>query len=172
MKGVILMCLGSLVMEKFGKEKWENALERAGLPRTTFFLATQDVEDAQTMKVIDAACKELNITTEQAAMAFGDYWVNEFAVKIYQPFYRGPKNAREFLLNLDKVHVITTQTIPNAHPPRFEYTWKDENTLIMTYISTRGLIDFFVGLVHGVSRHFNENLKVTKLSEEKVEIVF
>lgn len=67
MKGVILMCLANLVTEKFGKEKWENALDKAGLPRTTFFLATQDVEDAQTMKVIDAACKVLNITTNQAA---------------------------------------------------------------------------------------------------------
>jgi hypothetical protein len=172
MKGVILMCLANLVMEKFGRDKWEDSLEKAGFPRTTFFLATQDIEDALTMKVIDSTCKVLNITTEQAAMAFGDYWVNDFAVKIYQPFYRGPKSAKEFLLNLDKVHVMTTQTVPNAHPPRFDYEWKDEKTLIMTYKSPRGLIDFFIGLVHGVAKHFNENLKINKLSDQKVEIIF
>lgn len=172
MKGVIVMCLASLVTEKFGKPKWEATLEKAGLPRTTFFLATQDIEDAVAMKIIGSACEVLNITMEQAAMAFGDYWVNEFAVKIYQPFYRGPKSAKEFLLNLDKVHVVTTQTVANAHPPRFDYDWKDEKTLIMTYKSPRGLIDFFIGLAHGVGKHFNEELKITKLSSEKVEIIF
>ncbi|MCX6281105.1 MAG: heme NO-binding domain-containing protein [Bacteroidetes bacterium] len=172
MKGVIVKCLADMVTEKFGKNKWEDSLEKAGIPRTTFFLTTQDVDDALTMKVIASACEVLKITTEQAAAAFGDYWVNDFAVKVYKPFYSGLTSAKEFLLNLDKVHVITTQTIPNAHPPRFDYEWKDPKTLIMTYKSPRGLIEFFIGLAHGVGKHFHEELKITKLSSDKVEIIF
>ncbi|MBL7111393.1 MAG: heme NO-binding domain-containing protein [Bacteroidales bacterium] len=166
------MCLANLVTEEFGKNKWEDVLEKAGFPRTTFFLATQDVEDTVTMKVINSACEVLNISLLQAANAFGDFWMNNFAVKIYQPFYRGVTSAKDFLLSVDKIHVTATQTIPNAHPPRFDYEWKNEKTLIMTYKSPRGLIDFLVGLIHGVAKYYHEDLTITKLSSDKVEIIF
>ncbi len=172
MKGVIAKCLGDLVKEKFGKDKWGDALERSGLDRHSIFLATEDVDDIAVLKVVDSVCKVLNISHVQAVDAFGDYWVNVFAPKIYAPYYRGMNSAKEFLLNLDKVHIKTTETIQNAHPPRFEYEWKDEKTLIMKYKSKRDLIDFFVGLIKGVGKHYNEDLKVTKIGNQKVEIIF
>lgn len=172
MKGVIAKCLGDLVKEKFGKDKWEDALERSGLDRDSVFLATEDVDDIAVLKVVDSVCKVLNISLTQAADAFGDYWVCVFAPKIYASYYRGVNSAKEFLLNMDKVHVNTTETINNAQPPRFEYEWKDNKTLIMKYKSKRDLIDFMVGLIKGVGKHYKEDLKVTKLGPEKVEIIF
>jgi len=172
MKGVIVKCLSDLVTEKFGKDKWEEALVLSGLDRGSVFLATEDVDDAAALKVVDSVCKVLNISLLQAADAFGDYWVNVFALKIYAPYYRRANSAKEFLLNMDKVHLETTRTLTNACPPRFEYKWKNEKTLIMKYISKRGLIDFLVGLVKGVGKHYKEQLKVTKVGPDTVEIVF
>lgn len=172
MKGVIVKCLGDLVKEKFGKDKWEDALERSGLEKNTIFLATEDIEDVQILKIVDSVCKVLNISLIQAADAFGDYWVNVFAPRIYAPYYRGVNSAKEFLLNMDKVHLITTKTINNARPPRFDYEWKDDKTLIITYISKRRLIDFMVGLVKGVGKYYREDLMVTKLGLDKVKVVF
>jgi len=172
MKGVIAKCLGDLVKEKFGKDKWGDALELSGLDRDSIFLATEDVDDIAVLKVVDSVCKVLNISFIQAADAFGDYWANVFTPKIYAPYYRGVNSAKEFLLNMDKVHVDTTKTIKNAHPPRFEYEWKDDKTLIMKYKSKRGLIDFMVGIIKGVGKYYKEDLKVTKLGTEKVEIIF
>lgn len=71
MKGVIVTCLAELVNEKFGKDKWENALEKSGLGRKSIFLVTQDVDDEIVLKVIDSVCKILNISLIQAADAFG-----------------------------------------------------------------------------------------------------
>ena len=42
----------------------------------------------------------------------------------------------------------------------------------MHYSSHRGLIDFMVGLVKGVGKFYNENIKVKKLGTEKIEVVF
>jgi len=69
-------------------------------------------------------------------------------------------------------HEASTRSIPDARPPQFDYEWKDGRTLIMHYKSHRGLIDFLVGLVRGVGKHFKEDLQVTKLSADKVQIVF
>jgi len=53
---------------------------------------------------------------------------------------------------LDNIHEITTRTVPNAAPPRFEFQDVDANTLMVTYKSRRNMIDFYVGLVKGVGK--------------------
>lgn len=171
MKGVIADCLKKLVINKFGEEKWDESLKDAGLQDRSSFLATEDVPDEVVLKIVNSVCKVLNISLTQAADAFGDYWVNEYAVKIYKSYY-SPKSAREFILNMDKVHQMITQNMANAHPPRFDYEWDDDKTLVMTYKSRRNLIDFLVGLLKGIGNHYNEKLQVTKLGEDKVKIVF
>lgn len=175
MKGVIACCLADLVQTKFGKDKWETILVKSGLNPTTKFLCTQDIPDEAIMSVVQNTCDVLGITLTQAADAFGDYWVNDFATKVYKayyPFYPEDKSAKGFLLNMDSVHKMVTRNVPNAHPPRFEYEWKSDNTLIMHYKSARGLVDFLVGLIKGVGRFYNEELNVTKLGPDKVEVVF
>ncbi|MEA1948579.1 MAG: heme NO-binding domain-containing protein [Thermodesulfobacteriota bacterium] len=172
MKGVIPDCLEKLVKSKFGKDKWEDSLEAAGLPRHSSFLATADIPDADVMKVVESVCKVLNITLQQSADAFGDFWVNDYAPKIYKVYYRQSNSAKEFLLNMDNIHKTVTKNIPNAHPPRFTYNWKNDKTLVMTYKSSRGLIDFLVGLIKGVGKYYKEDLKVMKLGNDKVQIIF
>jgi hypothetical protein len=172
MKGVIVNCLSELVKEKFGEDKWEEALEKAGLNKRTAFLATEDVDDQLVLKVINAVCETLNISLQQAADAFGEYWMCNFAPKIYSVYYDGVNSAKDFLMRMDYVHQVSTKNIPDARPPRFEYEWIDEKTLIMKYNSKRGLIDFMIGLIKGVGKYYKEDLKVTKLSNESVKIVF
>jgi hypothetical protein len=171
MKGVIADCLKNLVVNKFGLDKWTKSLEMSGLSKNISFLAGQDIPDETILKVIDSVCKVLNITLLQAADAFGDYWVNDYAANIYKPFYKA-ETAKEFLLNMNNVHTIMTKNMPNAHPPQFEYEWENEKTLIMKYISNRGLIDFLVGLVKGVGKYYNEKLKISKIDNDKVKIIF
>ena len=172
MKGVIADCLGKLVKDKFGVDKWEKSLENAGMNTKTVFIATQDIPDSDVMKLVGSVCKILNITLQQAADAFGDYWVNEYAKKVYFAYFSKSKTAKDFLLNMDKVHISVTQNVKNAKPPRFEYTWENDKTLIMKYLSSRGLIDFLVGLIKGVGKYFNENLTVSKVGSDRVKIVF
>ena len=172
MKGVIADCLGKLVKNKFGQDKWEESLEAAGLSRRTSFMATDDIPDESVMKVVESVCQVLSINLQQAADAFGDYWVNEYAPKIYGVYYRRAHSAKQFLLNMDDVHRRTTMDIPNAHPPRFTYQWEDDNTLIMTYESERGLIAFLIGLIKGVGRYYKEHLEVVQLGNERVQVVF
>ncbi|OGW47092.1 MAG: hypothetical protein A2078_05600 [Nitrospirae bacterium GWC2_57_9] len=72
---------------------------------------------------------------------------------------------------MDEVHRITTESIPNAQPPRFEYTWPDNKTLIMKYKSKRNLSVFMVGLVKGVGKYYKESLQVSKQGDD-IKIVF
>jgi hypothetical protein len=172
MKGVIAQCLAEMVTTKFGADKWKEVLEKSGLPPSTAFLATSDIDDSAVMNAIKNTCSVLSISQQQAADAFGEYWVCTFAPKIYKAYYTSATNAKDFLLKMDSVHETTTRNIANAHPPRFTYDWKNDNTLIMRYQSNRGLIDFLVSLIKGVGKYFNDNLTVSKISTSDVEVIF
>jgi len=172
MKGVIIKCLKDMVSEKFGSEKWIKILEMSELDPYMAIKALDDIEDATALKLIDSTCSVLDVTLPQAAELFGDYWVNVFAPKIYSIYYEGLNSAKEFILHMDELHTKVTNHIANARPPRFTYDWKDDNILLVTYQSHRGLIDIFIGLAKGVGTYFNEDIKVKKLSEQQVEIIF
>ncbi len=172
MKGVIVDCLKHLVVDNFGEKKWDEILKEAGYTEGKNFLPSDNINDDEFFKMIGETCKSLKISTEQAADLFGEYWMNKYATKIYSAFFIGKKSAKEFILDLDKIHHITTQTMENAHPPRFDYDMKDENTLIITYKSNRDLIDFAVSLIKGVGKYYKETIDVSKIGSNKIKVVF
>lgn len=172
MKGCIVLALKELVEENFGKEKWLKALSDAGIDEEPLILPISDVEDEVVMGIITSVCNVCGLSLQDAADAFGDYWVNTYSQRVYPSHYEGVKTAKDFILKMDDVHVSATKNIPDAHPPRFDYEWKDDSTLIMTYKSARGLIDIMIGLIKGVGKHYNENLTITKIGDNKVEISF
>jgi hypothetical protein len=172
MKGSIVVCLSKLVCEKFGDDKWASVLKMTDLDEKTIFLATNDVDDVKIFEIISNLCKLLNITVSQAADTFGEYWVNVYAPSIYKSYYRKFYNAKEFIIGMDSIHEMVTSTIPNAHPPKFIIKNIDDNTINVTYKSSRKMIDFYIGLAKGVGIYFQTPIKIKKLSEENVEIKF
>jgi hypothetical protein len=161
-----------MAQSRYGKEVWEKALQEAGI-KLGAILATDDVDDTIALKVVGSLCKIQGLDLPTLGDHFGDFWISEYTQKVYPHYYRFFKNARELLTGVDKiVHENVAETIPNARPPRFECTWKDEKTLIMRYISHRGLIDFAVGIIKGVGKHYKENLKVQKIGKDTIEVTF
>jgi len=171
-KGAIIDAIKDLVVENFGMEKWMDVLENAGLPRTTTFSVRKDVPDETVLAVVESISRTLNLSPEEVADAFGEYWVTVYMPKVYKPYYRGVTSARELLLKMDEIHRKATQNIPNAHPPRFEYRWEAPNVLIMKYKSPRKLMAIFMGLAKGVGKFYKTPLQVEQISEDEVRITF
>ena len=172
MKGSIVKCLAELVNTNFGEDKWNEIMRLSGVNPNMEIKAISDIDDNVVVKMVENTCKVLNITKQQACDAFGNYWINTFAPKMYGAYYVKFKTAKQFIMGMDTVHHIVTKIIQNAHPPRFEVEEVDENTIIVNYISERNMIDFYIGLVKGVGTYFNTTIEIEKLSEEKVKLTF
>ena len=172
MKGVIVLCLKELVQKNYGEDKWLDALRISSIEKEPAILPISDVDDALVLKVVDSLLKVLDISMTQLGDAFGDYWVNVYSQRMYSIYYKESDNAKDFLLKMDEVHYTMTKKMKDAHPPRFDYEWKDDKTMIMHYKSRRGLIDIMIGLIKAVGKYYNEPLKVEKLGEDKVSIIF
>ena len=172
MKGIIVKCLSEMVKSNFGELKWKEIMQQSGENPYVVINAISDIDDQKVFKLFENTCEVLNLSKQQACDAFGNYFVNTFASKMYAIFYNKFKNAKEFIMEMDNVHEIVTRNIINARPPRFTIEEVDENTIIVNYKSTRNMIDFYVGLVKGVGIYFNTPIGIKKLSEERVELTF
>lgn len=175
MKGTITRCAKELVESRFGADQWQQILDHAQVDEDTRYriaYPTTDIDDGMAKDILRSTGGVLGLTPEQVADAFGEHWCCVYAPKIYSSILTRFNSAREMILGMDKVHVQLTATIKNARPPRFDYQWTDENTLLVTYKSFRGMIDIYRGLVLGVGKLFNEPLSARKLSDSQVEIVF
>lgn len=172
MKGAIVNCLKEMIVSKYGRSKWDEIMIASGQIPARVIMATNDFDDSQVLDMVQNSCKILNHTIEQIADLFGDYWMNSYAVSVYKPYYGTNSTAKEFFIQLNTIHTRVTKNISNATPPKFEYEWKSDDVLILTYISSRGLIDFVVGLSKGIGTYFNQNLSVRKISSTAIEIIF
>ena len=172
MKGTIVIALQDLVKNKFGQENWTNILKKSDLPTDKVFYGHHDVDDSIVMTLIQNTCEVLGITLEQAAEAFGNYWMNEYAPKKYFAFFIGKKTAKDFLLDMNRLHSKITDKIENARPPIFEYEELDNNKITMSYSSSRGLEPIWIGMIKGVGTYFKEDIKIKKIGKSKVELIF
>lgn len=175
MKMQIIDCLSGLVRERFGKEKWEEILNLSGMGKGSdsfkYFVGF-DIIDEKAMDIIQNTCKALNLSVQQAADAFGDYWVNRYAPEHYPQYYERFKSARAFIMGIDQVHQELTENLENAHPPRFDIEELDGKTLKVRYKSKRKMLEFYIGLAKGIGKYFNTEIEVRALSDEYVEIRF
>jgi hypothetical protein len=172
MKGTILKCLQEMVENRFGKQEWQAILSDAGFKGPQLFSLSADIDEGKALALFASTARVLEIGAGEAADAFGEYWVNDYASRVYQSIYARYKSAREFLLAMDGVHVMVTESVENARPPRFDFEMQGEKTLIVTYKSKRGLIDLYIGLARGVGKRFNTPLEIQKLSARQVKITF
>lgn len=166
MKGTIPKCLEEMVCAHHGRDAWKQVQTLAGLATWHTFLTTEDVDDADVLRLFSAAAKVLGRSEQGVMDDYGMHWGTVYAPDIYGVFYKRVSSAREMLLSMSEVHRVTTRRTPNAAPPHFEFRWLDQDTLVMTYRSKRALAALMPGLIRGVGAYFHESLEVVREGDE------
>ena len=160
MKGIINKGIKELVIDRFGDDAWEKVLALAKC-KESFFSVSDDYPDQMTLDLVEAACQVSGLSEDQVLFEFGRFWVTHTGVQSYPSYFKlAGKNAREFLLNMDKVHVQVTKNVINVSPPRFGYEQLEDGRLLMHYTSERGFCSALRGLIVGVGDFFHEKLEV------------
>ncbi|HEY1983921.1 MAG TPA: heme NO-binding domain-containing protein [Terracidiphilus sp.] len=160
MKGTVVKCIEELVGGKFGAAKWKECLKNAGLPESKLYSTFDDVPDAEVMAIIKAIAVIASLSLAQVMSAFGEYWSTVYAPRVYKSYFDAAKSTRQFLLNLDNVHVAMTRSVKSAKPPRFSYEWQGDKHLVMHYASERGMVALMPGLVAGLGKYYKDHPNV------------
>ncbi len=170
MKGTIVKAAEKLIISKFGIEKWEEILEKSGYDIDHFFFIREDVDEEKVLNLVNNACEILHLSQLQLFDSFAEYWINKYMGEVYPNFKFD--TAKEFINKISTIHKVMTENIPNAMPPNFDYNWINDNELIMTYHSKRGMIDLAVSLIKHIGFKYNEEIVVEKLNDKEIKVVF
>jgi len=173
MKGTIHKCIEKLITEKFGQQTWQECLKGVDLDEDHVFMMNEDVDEALTMKLITQVIPSVcHLSVQQVLDAFGHFWINDYTAKVYAPYFEGSHSSKDLITKLDFIHSTVTQNIPNSRPPRLSFEWVNVNTLSITYKSDRGLIDLFISIAKGVGAYYKEDLQISKISDQVLEVSF
>lgn len=171
MLGTIVVCIQELVQKEYGQRTWEKILKRMKLPVEYKFYGHWVIDDKQFHDLFEACLTELNLTNQQLCNAFGKAWLHYTSVK-YFAFFGTKKNAKDFILDMDRTHQKIMEHIDNAAPPRFKYDLINENTVIMHYESKRNMVHLWLGILNAVGDYFGEEIKVQMLEKQSVKLIF
>jgi hypothetical protein len=161
MYGLIHSALQHLVVEKFGQEKWNEALKIAGIPQDSFF-STRSYDDEITFTLAGAVSEVVGAPLDDCLELFGEYWLTSFAPQSYDMLIRAAGDSLfEFLENLNSLHDRISTTFVGYVPPSFHLQRKSETNATVEYRSSRtGMVPFVVGIIKGMQDRFNVNIKI------------
>ncbi len=165
MKGIINKGIQEFIESTHGEAVWNAVKERAGCEEVPFFAVGQDYPDAMSVALIQAAAETLGVPVETAMLECGKFMVPNTVKRNYPSYIAlAGSSAREFLLNMTRIHRQVTRSIANAAPPNFEYEELEDGRLIMHYQSERRLCAVLHGLILGVGVLFGEDLEVEEVN--------
>jgi methyl-accepting chemotaxis protein len=170
MKGILLKLAQGFVREQYGEDVYEGVQEEMGSP---VFLPAQSYPDRALMQIAELAGVQAGVSVRDFFLEFGKYSVRQFA-KMYPGHFK-KESLKEFYLRMNDVHAKLTKDNPGIKPPNFTYEDKGDD-LFMNYRSSRGLFDYFEGIMLGAAEFKGEEVRIQvkpfDATTARAEIVF
>jgi len=163
MYGLLNAALKEFVVSTYGNDSWQRVAETSA-PGIVSFNKMAPYPDALTYAMVTRACEVLGESFETVMFGFGEFWVRYTDQQGYGPLFEiAGDSLRDFLLNLDALHVRVGRSFPKLEPPSFRFETVDGRTLRMHYLTRRkDLCPMIPGILHGLSLRFKTALEVTQ----------
>jgi len=170
MHGSFIVCLKEMMISKFDESFWLDTLELAGFDSSYRPVFNQELPDEKAIKLIKSTVKKLNMDDRRFGEMFGNYWIKSFARDKFFAFFDAYKTIKDFLNNLDLIHLKITANLKYPNPPRFEVNWENPSTAIIQYKSMRGFIHIAVGLLKAMADYYRQEISVYRVESDKIKI--
>lgn len=170
MKGVLPKLCQGYVQQQFGDEVYQDMQTDMGEP---VFLPADSYPDQVLMQMAEIVSTRMGLSLRDFFLGLGRYTVIKFN-EMY-PGYFKDEPLKDFYLRMNDVHAQLTKDNPGIKPPKFTYEDKGDG-LFMNYKSSRGLFDYFEGILLGAADFKGEevSISVKPFDDEtaRAEIVF
>lgn len=116
----------------------------------------EDIEDREIQKIVGDVAKNVNKAVERVWKEIGRENIQSFSKWFHSYFERF--SLKDFLMMMDAVHAQLTKMIPGAKPPRLIAKEVSSDEIEIKYASSRGMFDYFLGLLEGSADFFKEKI--------------
>ena len=159
--GGMLNGMKDVLAAKVGEDSLEKILMHSGITNFSV-LDSAEIPAKTLLEVLENLCRTLNIPLGETAEVYGEHWFRHYIPKITPYLGTDINNSRAFLLKLNEIH--SSSPAGSEAPPLFHYSWKDEDTLMLSCV---GFDDWktlpyylFKGMVSGVAKFYDEDLRI------------
>ncbi|MFA5537170.1 MAG: heme NO-binding domain-containing protein, partial [Bacillota bacterium] len=167
MKGSVVGTWLTSLKDIYGQEIVNKTLKEVGWDPERIITPTEDIDDNVIKKIVEGVANKGNIQVEHLWNKIGKGNVTNFHQ--WFPSYFEKDNLKEFLKIIDDIHTQLTKIIPNATPPRLIATDTGPDTLLLHYISKRGMFHYFLGILEGAAIFLKEKIEYEVIDQGKNE---
>ncbi|NLM03645.1 MAG: chemotaxis protein [Clostridiales bacterium] len=167
MKGTIVSTWIESLRSMFDDTIVDEAMKAVNWEINRIITPLEDIPDDEIFSIFDYISKQSNKPVEQIWRSVGRQ--NIYSFHKWFPSYFERFNLKGFLMMMDDVHAQLTRFIKGANPPRLIADEIGPKEIQITYQSKRGLFDYFLGLLEGSSKFFNEKIEYEVLDRGTME---
>jgi len=157
LKGTIVNTWLDSLEKLFGKEVLQDTLEAVQWNREEIISPLDDIEDKEIFKVFDHLSKKTGKKAEDIWKDVGRQNIVTFHK--WFPSYFQRYSLKGFLTMMDDVHSQLTKIVKGSNPPRLVAKELSDKEVEIHYRSKRNLSSYFLGLLEGSAKFFNEKLE-------------
>jgi len=161
MHGMIFVELKKYVDARLGASAWEILLKETGMTGR-MYLAVEHYPDQEAIKLVSTASR---ITRKGAGSILEDFgeFITPDLMKMYGAMARKEWKTLDFLENTEAtIHRVVRIRNPGASPPELKVSRTGDDEVTILYGSPRKMCALARGLVHGVARHYGEEVRVVE----------
>ncbi len=161
MYGLIYQAIRSCIVKAHGESAWSR-IARAADVSGDQFVSMQAYPDELAFRLVEAVGHELQWEQADVLRMIGKHWVLETASTEFGPLFDFAGDDLVTVLgNLDAMHNQVAISFDNIKQPSFAVERESEGSVLLRYRSVRdGLAPFVMGLLDGLSEHFDEPIQV------------
>jgi hypothetical protein len=174
MKTFILTAIKEWIINKFrfGQQIWTEIADEIGIGQEYFHSQDKLIGPERLSRMLSLICNKLSLSNEDMEQQFLEYWMTDFAPRLYQSYTRTAANTKNFMINITRINNELFSIFPNnPHVGRVVLIEKTLNTLQAVYANEKSLIDI-IAVIRVVSVVFEENFSIKKINALSSEITF
>ena len=160
MHGIIHLELEKFVVQTFGRDAWEQIVDRAGLA-DRLYTPMQAYPDQDVVKVVEVAVSMTKKPAEELLEAFGEFLVPTY-LSVYGPLLDSEWRTLDVIEHTEEtIHRVVRMRQPGAAPPRLRVKRTAPDEVAIHYDSPRRLCSVARGITRGVAKHFGERVTIS-----------
>ena len=165
MKGILFTEFLELVENEFGLGIVQRIIDECQLETDGVYTSIGTYSHKDMFKMVGKLSEIKEIPVPELLTIYGEYFFTTLS-KDY-PRFMEQSSLFPFLDSIEKyIHPEVLKLYPGAELPTFSSEMKNENEMLLNYMSSRKMSDVAIGLIKGASKYFKEDVEIFKVSEE------
>ncbi|MCT4563974.1 MAG: heme NO-binding domain-containing protein [Maledivibacter sp.] len=163
MKGTVVSTWIKTLRDLFDNEVVDSALINAGWDTGRIITPLEDIQYEEIKGIFNEIAASLSKEPSEIWREVGRRNIETFSK--WFPSYFERFSLKGFLMMMDDVHSQLTKMIRGAKPPRIIATETGNKEIELLYESKRKMYDYFLGLLEGSAKFFNEQINIDVLEK-------